>query len=226
MKISKKQIEFYNNKIKETGKLQKIKTGQAFKIERGNIPIIISAPHCVEQTRNGMIKKAEGETGSIAQIIAKDMNCYVIYKTYNNKDDANYDIENKKNKKELEKLIVDKNIKLLIDLHGAKMESNFDVEIGTDNGINISNKLYIIQELKQKLHSNGIKNITENQKFKASSEHTICKYIHEKTKIICIQLEVTGQYRYIKNIDGINKLVNGLEEFIKWYENKIKRNEL
>lgn len=221
MEISKKQIEFYNNKINKIGKLQKIRNRQAFKIEKGKIPVVISAPHCVEQTRNGKIKRAEGETGAIAQKIAKDLNCYVIYKTYNNQDDANYDIENNSYKKDLKQLIIDKKINLLIDLHGAKMESDFDVEIGTDNGKNISGKSYIIKELKQILKKNGITNITENQKFKASSEHTISKYIHEETKIICIQLEVTGKYRYIKNIEGINKLVNGIEEFIKWY----KRNE-
>ena len=35
MEISKKQIEFYNNKINKIGKLQKIRNRQAFKIEKG-----------------------------------------------------------------------------------------------------------------------------------------------------------------------------------------------
>ena len=32
---------------------------------------------------------------------------------------------------------------------------------------------------------------------------------------MCIQLEITGRYRYIENLEGINKLIIGIEDFIE-----------
>ena len=34
-------------------------------------------------------------------------------------------------------------------------------------------------------------------------------------KKMCIQLEITGRYRYIENLEGINKLIIGIEDFIE-----------
>ena len=220
MKELKEKIEYYNHEIFDNEKERKQNKETPFKIVDGEIPIILSAPHCVKQTRNGKMKQAEGETGAIVQIIAKDIKCYAIYKTYNNNDDANYDIENPY-KNELEKIIKERKIKLLLDIHGARNENDFNIEIGTSDGENVEGKEYIIKELKESLEEQGIKNIVENTRFKANTIHTISKYIHEKTKIPCIQLEVTGRYRYIKNIEGIQKLINGLEKFIKNIEEKL-----
>ena len=204
----KKQILFYNSQIIQ-------KENKGFEIEKGNIPIILSAPHCVLQTRNGKIKQEEGETGAIVQIIAKKAQCYAIFKTTHQNDDANYDIDKNMYKENLREIINRENIKLLLDFHGAKNENAFDIEIGTDEGKNINQKKYIVTELKEKLNKQNIFNIVENQKFKASSIHTISKYIHETTHIPCIQLEITGRYRYIENLEGINKLIIGIENFIE-----------
>lgn len=203
-----KQIVFYNNKITQKG-------NKLFEIEEGTVPIILSAPHCVPHTRNGIIKQKEGETGAIVQILAKRTGCYAIFKTSHQNDDANYDIDKNTYKENLREIIERKNIKLLLDFHGAKNENAFDIEIGTDEEKNINQQNYIVFELKEKLKHQGIFNIVENQKFKASSIHTISKYIHETTNIPCIQLEITGRYRYIENLEGIKKLIIGIEEFIE-----------
>lgn len=220
MKELKEKIEYYNHEIFDNEEKRKKNNEIPFKIVDGEIPIILSAPHCVKQTRNGKMKQAEGETGAIVQIIAKDTKCHAIYKTYNNNDDANYDLESSY-KKELEKIIKERKIKLLLDIHGARNENDFNIELGTSDGENVEGKEYIIKELKENLKQQGITNIVENTKFKANTIHTISKYIHEKTKIPCIQLEITGRYRYIKNIEGIQKLINGLEKFIKNIEEKL-----
>lgn len=47
-------------------------------IQKGNIPIILSASHYVSRTRNGKIKSSEGETGAIVQKLAKKTQCYYV----------------------------------------------------------------------------------------------------------------------------------------------------
>ena len=216
-----KKINYYNNHMIEQGKKAKEKGGNSFAIIEGQVPIIISAPHCVEQTREGRVKSSEGETGAIAQYVAKKTQCYCIYKTYNNNDDANYDIYNNPYKEEIKKLINKNNIKLLLDLHGASYENEFDIELGTGEGKNLQGKQYLIDELKINFIKNNIKKITVDTKFKAISEHTISRSISQKTKIPCVQIEINGKYRYIQNIDEIEKTVNALVDFINQIKEKI-----
>ena len=213
-------IDKYNSEIFDNEEIRKINKEKPFKIVKGNLPIIFSAPHCVKQLREGKIKCAEGETGAIVQILAKETNCYAIYKTYNDNDDANYDIDSKY-KEYLLKIVKENDIKLLLDIHGAKNEHDFNIEICTDDGKNIENNWYLINYLKNSFNTNGIDKITENTIFKANSIRTISKYIHKETNIPCIQLEITGRYRYIENIEGIYKLINALSDFINDIKEKI-----
>lgn len=213
MNSLKRKIEELNKEIFDKEQIRKQNKEKSFEIIHGTIPIILSAPHAVKQTRNGKIKEAEGETGAIAQIIAKETGAYVIYKTYNNDDDANYDICNNLYKEELKQVITNNKIQLLLDLHGAKYESDFAIDIGTDYGKNIKNHK-LIEILKDCLYKYGIDNVKENEKFRASTPHTISKYISESTGISCIQLEIAGQYRYIENIDGVEKLIKALIDFV------------
>lgn len=219
LKNLKLEIEKYNKELLENEKIRKERKEVSFKIINGSLPIILSAPHAVRQLRENKIKSAEGETGAIVQILAKETGCYAIYKTYNNDDDANYDLDSKY-KKELSKIIETENIKLLLDIHGAKNEHDFNIEICTDNGKNINYNNELVYSLKKCFEKEKIDKITENTIFKANSIRTISKYIHEETNIPCIQLEITGRYRYIENLEGIQKLLNSLKEYIKCIKEK------
>lgn len=219
LKNLKLEIEKYNKELLENEKIRKERKEVSFKIINGSLPIILSAPHAVRQLRENKIKSTEGETGAIVQILAKETGCYAIYKTYNNDDDANYDLDSKY-KKELSKIIETENIKLLLDIHGAKNEHDFNIEICTDDGENINYNKELVYSLKKCFEKEKIDKITENTIFKANSIRTISKYIHEETNIPCIQLEITGRYRYIENLEGIQKLLNSLKEYIKCIKEK------
>ena len=209
MEELKKQIEKYNQKI-----IDGEKQGKSFEIVEGEVPIILSAPHCVKQTRNGKIKGEEGETGAIVQYVSECTNCWCIYKTANKQDDANYDIENNTYKDAIIQIIKNNKIKLLLDIHGAGYENNFDIEIGTGQMENLQGKNFIVDELKETFIRNNINNIVIDTKYKAISEHTISRQISQKTKIPCIQLEINGRYRYIENLEGTEKLIKALITFI------------
>lgn len=209
MEELKKQIEKYNQKI-----IDGEKQGKSFEIVEGEVPIILSAPHCVKQTRNGKMKGEEGETGAIVQYISERTNCWCIYKTANNQDDANYDTENNPYKEAIIQIVENNKIKLLLDIHGAGYENDFDIEIGTGQMENLQRKNFIIDELKESFIINNIKNIAVDTKYKAISEHTISRQISQKTKIPCVQLEINGRYRYIENLEGIEKLIKALMTFI------------
>lgn len=221
MKSLLEKINFYNQHILEKGQEAMKNDSKAFEIVEGKIPIIVSAPHCVNQTRCGEIKQAEGETGAIAQYIAEKTECYAIYKTYNNQDDANYDIENNPYKEAIIELIHQNDIRLLLDLHGARCSRDFDIDLGTGEGKNLQGNEYIIEELKRCFMQHGINEVAVDKRFKAISEHTISRSVSEKTKIPCIQVEINGNYRYIQNIDGIEKLIKAIIQFINQIKESI-----
>lgn len=165
-----------------------------FNIIKGNIPIILSAPHCKEQLREGKIKTKESETDTLAIEVANKINCSCIYKTkfYNN--DPNWDkLSTYKN--ELVKFINNNNIKCLLDIHGMKAERKSDICIGTEFLQNICSRKDILNKLVTILKSNGFKNVTIDVPFSASNPNVISSFISATCSIPCFQIEINNRFR-------------------------------
>ena len=211
----KEMLNKYNTKFKYNdgdGIIDKTKKSYEFKI--GNIPILLSAPHSVKQFREGKQKIQDSLTGPIAEVLADLTKCSCIYRIYNDGTDPNYYNEDGGYKQEIEKIIHEHNIKLLIDLHGAKNREEFNVDIGTNNGINLNGKLELPKLLIKSLERNGVENIKQDYLFRASKHYNVSKTIAERTKIPCMQVEIALKYRDLNNFENVEKVINGLQEFI------------
>ena len=104
----------------------------AFHIDNGEIPIMVSAPHAINQYREGKIKWADMYTGGIAKYLSETTRCHAIYSCMFTESDPNYDEgDNNRYQLELKKYVNDNNIKLLLDLHGAAKNREYAVEMGT-----------------------------------------------------------------------------------------------
>ena len=181
----------------------------------GNIPILFTAPHTMMQVRDdGSIKYEESYTKAIALYLNKYMNTSYMIKIKDTGEDSNKDNRDEF-KKELIRLVKDKNIKLIIDLHGASITRDFDVELGTMN--NLSADYSTINELKEAFIENGINNISINDPFKGGS---ITQYLYGIEDVDVIQLEINKKYRDENNIDYLYKLIESLMSFINLYKKK------
>lgn len=216
MKITLNEFLEANKKFNEYN--EKNKFNKSFEVITGNIPILISAPHSVRQIRNGKIKEKDAYTGAIAIELQKQTNCYCIYKTKNNNDDANYDIENNPYKQEILKIINENQIKLLLDIHGASDKHGFGVDIATGEKENLNNNEYLLKLLEETLKKHDIENVEIDTIFKAKSIHTICRTISKKTSIPCIEIEIAKKYRDIHNFSQIVKIIEALKEYINIIE--------
>lgn len=187
---------------------------ETFSYKLGDLPILITAPHTMEQIKkDGTIKLAEPYTKSIAKYISNKTNCSYLIKTKDTMIDANA-TEEDEFKRLLLKIVNEKNIKLVLDLHGASREREFDVELGTLN--NLSADFSTIYELKEAFIEKGIYNIKINTPFKGGG---ITQYIYGKTDIDVIQIEINRNYRDVDIIDNIEKLCIALINFIIQYNN-------
>lgn len=202
----------------EINKLENEELENDFIILKGNIPILFSAPHTMIQNReDGTIKFNEPYTKAILLYLNKYFRTYSIIKNIDTGIDSNRDNYDKYNV-EMRRLIKEHNIKLVIDIHGAAKEREFDVEFGTLN--NLSADFSTIKELEEAFTENGITNISYNEPFKGGA---ITQGIFGLTDIDVIQLEINGKFRDSNNLDLLNKLINSLEIFIKQYNSYINR---
>lgn len=200
---------------------------KSFKIIKGQLPILISSPHSVDQVRKGMLKPREVYSGALCKLIQKSTNCYAIYKNYNDGMDDNF-IHHTSYKMDMGKLLAEENIKLVIDLHGmvgskSKRFRGYYVELGTDNGKNLLGKDYIAEEMIRIFNSHGVPRVVRDKKFKASRSHTIAKYVASNFQVPAVQVEISGDFRNPLNydIENVKKLLNSFKDIIYFINSQL-----
>ena len=200
----KEEITVYENTDSQDVYISKI----------GTVPILFTAAHTMTQFfDNGTIKLAEPYTKAICMYLNQHCNTSYLIKIKDTGMDSNRD-NHDDFKKELVKIVRDNNIKLVIDLHGAKMERNFDIEFGTLN--NLTADFSTIKELEEAFLENNITNIEHNEPFKGGA---ITQYLYNFKDVDVIQLEINGRFRDLNNIENLEQLCDALMCFINQYVN-------
>jgi hypothetical protein len=179
----------------------------------GNRDILISAPHGVSQVRLGKYKHCEIGSLTTAVYLQNETKCHLIAKTKNNSDDANFD-ENSKYKTSIKKLIQEKDIKYLIDIHGLASNRDCDINLGTHIGQNIKNDLDLFNNLYNSLISNSF-NVSIDQPFMAGQQ-TISGSINNEFNLWTLQVEINCAITNKKeNFERYKKLLTILTNWIK-----------
>ena len=195
-----------------------------FTLVSGKSNVMISAPHTYNHIRDGKTKVKDKLTLTLVKILSEYTNAHVIYTNGPIDYDPNY---NKNNEYQLELInyIKENDIKYLIDLHGTSLVKDAEIEIGTNNLSNINGDELLLQDITKIFVDRKFKKIRIDKRFK-SSRNTICNIINNKTKIKCLQLEISKKYRNLNQIDYFKVLVNTLIDCIKYMERRDKMNEI
>ena len=202
----------------EINELELLRFESDYIIKKGNLPILFTAPHTMDQVKeDGSIKPNELFTKAIALYLNKHYGVNCMIKIKDTGLDSNRDNKDEF-KKELIRFIKDNNIKLVIDLHGSKKDREFDVEFGTLN--NLSAEYATIKELEEAFTENGIKDIVHNDPFKGGA---ITQYIYGLNDVDAIQLEINSKFRDFENIDELERLCKSIGNFIEQYKEYINR---
>ena len=202
----------------QINKLENSKFADDYVVLKGSVPILFSAPHTMYQLRDdGTTKLKEPYTKAIALYLNKYCKTYAIIKNNDTGIDSNRDNYDKYNV-EMRRLIKENDIKLVIDLHGASKDRDFDIEFGTLN--NLSSDFSTIKELEESFRENGINNIFNNNPFKGGA---ITQGLYALNNIDVIQIEINGKYRDYNNLKPLEILIKSLENFIKQYNEYINR---
>lgn len=197
---------------------------QRYMYLEGTIPVLVSAPHAVRETKDDYYKQPDTVTGGIALMLNELTGCHVIVKPYNDGIDPNhtnigYDDEYKE---KIIDIVKNSGIVLLLDLHGLKMERETDVDVITNYGKTVQHNESIISNISEYFKENGIMNITYDKYYHAKSEKVISHKISDICKIPCIEIEINGHYRNIDEEVKIFELINSLKDIIKNYKSVLK----
>ncbi len=185
-----------------------------FRYFEGTLPVLVSAPHSVRHIRHKKIKPSDEFTGSMACILNKLTGCHSLVVTKLYGGDPNFD--DKCIYKDLIKNICATNRpRLLIDIHGASREHDFDIDIGTMKGNSLLGKDRYAALLRDSLEKYEIPRISENR-FTVSAQNTVTRFVSQQLGIAAVQLEINKRFRAPhQNPEDYCRMVGALAEFIE-----------
>ncbi|HPE95354.1 MAG TPA: hypothetical protein PLT66_04735 [Bacillota bacterium] len=197
----------------------------SYELIEGSGPVMISAPHSVEQTRNGKKKYAEPQTGALAKLLHDSLNCPVIYKTSNCGDDANFDDESTY-KDAIVDYVKKHGVRFVLDLHQLASFRDVTIDIGTGKFKNIDSIKYVNIVLRA-FSCRDIGIIQIDTPFDASSPFTISSYVAKKCGICCLQLEINSNAVNSKRENSeVGKVFDALSETIVMISKSLTQKEI
>lgn len=179
----------------------------------GNNNILISCPHGVSQIRLGKYKVSEIGALATSLYLQEKLDCFLIAKTKNNNDDANFD-EKSMYKDSLFDLIKKHKIKYVIDFHGLAEHRDCDISLGIHLGKNIETDQNLFDKLEKSLSSEF--RVLVDKPFMAGLRTISGSAKNQFPNIWTIQIEINcGITNRKENHVKYIKLLNILENWLK-----------
>jgi hypothetical protein len=166
---------------------------------KGRIPVLISAPHGAKhyRTLEKRWKAEDAYTSSLAIELGRLTGAYVIYVKNKAGEDPNNDIQSKY-KDFLRKVVQEKGIKFVMDLHGACREQPFKIDVGTIGNSPDTSSCPVYRPIIERAFE-GFDGDIFNKKFHAGGRGTITYCARNDLGIEAAQFEINARYRIIES---------------------------
>ncbi len=204
-----------------------------FSFYKGDIPIIVTAPHTVKTINDKEeVKLEEFYTGATALLLRELTGSSVWVR--NNYPHTSYINPTMNIYNELYRYILDNDIQYLTDIHGAsnpnleKKKNMFRVAIGFGRNLELVNgDVNFKNNIIKAFANNGLSGkmpkeygdfdvVRFNSMFQATSPKTISRCVHDVCEIPTTQFECTADYRKpAKDLEKYLMLLYSLKEYIE-----------
>ena len=205
------EADFANNEYFGTN----VWTEEKYRVLSGSVPVLLSAPHAVNQIRGEDVRDAEKYTGAFVRYLCNATSSFGIFQLFTHADPNNDEDHNYKNA--VINLINAYNIKLLIDIHSSTFKDDTDIDIVT----NSRQTLRGMDSLFDKLKLLGVKynvKVDENNvpnKEKSNEIITVASLI---CGIPTMRIVINNKKLDVLNDEeSINKILLLMEEFISYF---------
>lgn len=181
---------------------------------RGELPVIVTAPHATRHMRLGKMKYRDKHTGALAIILHSMTGCHALYTHWASKTDPNY-YDDAPFKERLEDVVKSYGIGFVLDLHGTLRGSGEEIYpgVGVEREF-LRGKWQLLELLDMHLTNQRI-SLGGEDVFRACLQPTVAKYASRTLGIPAMQLEIGDALREPeKNPKGFISLVSALASFI------------
>ncbi|WP_199242610.1 hypothetical protein [Desulfosporosinus fructosivorans] len=207
--VNIEKVHFY-----KTDKRVNPKQEEPFWFAQGKLPVLVSAPHAVRHYRHKRIKMSDQFTGSIVYLLNQLTDCHCIAATKLYGGDPNFD-DPCIYKERIAEICARQKVKFILDIHGAARDREFDVDLGTNGGKTLLEKIRMLEVIERNLRSFGLSRISHDH-FAASGPNTMANYIARELGIPAVQIEINKQYRVpAQNPQGFHRLLGALVASVK-----------
>ena len=162
-----------------------------FTLLDGSSHVLVTAGHATSQTREGKLKPADGGTGSLAMMLNMFAKTPALHTTYASPSDPNFYDDNDF-KREVQKLIVARHPRVVLDLHASHPDHPYDVDFGTMEGRSLLGRVSLLDVLAARLHDEGLSNFSQDF-FSAAKNETITKWV-SALGVPVIQCEINSTW--------------------------------
>ena len=170
-----------------------------FGYTKGDIPILISAPHGAKhyRTREKFWKAEDAYTSAIAIELGRLTGAHVLYLKNRAPEDPNNDAHTRY-KDFLASVVKENGIKFIIDLHGSSADRPFKIDVGIleDSAAKSSCPTF------RMVIANALRNFEAspfNQHFRAADAATITSFAKHTLGIEAAQIEINARYRMVES---------------------------
>jgi gamma-glutamylcyclotransferase (GGCT)/AIG2-like uncharacterized protein YtfP len=185
-----------------------------FTFLRGEIPVLVTAPHATRHLRMDKLKYQEEYTGALSVILHALTGSHALYTHWASTIDPNF-YDHAPFKKKLLKIVRKFGIRFVLDLHSFRGQRNEDIYpgIGNDREFLFGNDFYLYK-LEELAGSNGLI-LGGLHVFSASIQMTIAKFVSRNLEIPAMQVEINERLRNPENNPSeFEKLVKLLTDYI------------
>ena len=205
------EADFANNEYFGTN----VWTEEKYRVLSGSVPVLLSAPHSVNQIRGDDVRDAEKYTGSLVRYLCNATSSYGIFQLFTHAD-PNTDEENDY-KNGVINLVNAYNIKLLIDVHSSTFKDDTVLDIVT----NARETLRGMNNLYDKLKELGAKynvKVDEQNVPNKEKENEIITVSSLLCNIPSIRIVINNKKLDVLNDEKtFENIIKVIEEFISYF---------
>lgn len=209
------EADFANNNYFGTN----VWTEEKYRVLSGKIPVILSAPHAVNQIRDDDVREAEQFTGALTRYLSTSTGSYGIFQMFTHADPN--DDKDHYYKNAILNLVNAHDIKLLIDIHSSTFKDDCDIDIVTNKRQTLCGQDFLINQLYELADKHNVL-IGENNVPNKECENEIIS----NTAMICgipsIRIVLNNKkIDIVNNEKKFEEICGLLEEFINSIMNNI-----
>lgn len=185
---------------------------------RGEIPVLVTAPHATTHVRVKMTKSYELYTGALSVILHSLTGAHALYTHRASQIDPNY-YDESPFKNRLQAVLKEHGIRFVLDIHGTGSQRLHDVfpGVGTEREF-LMGKDFYLNKLQQAAELSNVF-LGSLDVFPAARQLTVTKFAATKLGVPAMQIEIN---RRLRQPEGNPNQFEKLVEFLSSYISSIK----